>query len=259
MVEDPPWPGMDCYAGVPHAPSRFIATGGDFRAEYSYASNFPEQYQPYDVFGLTPTNPVQVRLFQGYNDWNVNAGLTAAFDEHLVGLGVDSRAAYTDAAHGDPIDVSEPAGRFMAAQVTDLVNGGPGVFGDGAEVATLSYEGQQCSYDGPTTLPAGEPVTIELRNLADAPVLFWMVGFEEGFDVAGSGFFDRPSASLDDVPEGVETGHETRVDAGATGLLRWVFVRGDQEWVPHCYPAADSSDPGAGLMHAAPVVMTMDP
>jgi acetyl esterase/lipase len=73
LVAEPPWPGIDCYPGVTHAPGRFIATGGDFTGGYSYASNFPDQYAPYDVFGLDPTNDVEVRLYQGFNDWNVNS------------------------------------------------------------------------------------------------------------------------------------------------------------------------------------------
>jgi acetyl esterase/lipase len=260
LVAEPPWPGIDCYPGVAHAPGRFIATGGDFTGQYSYASNFPDQYAPYDVFGLAPTNDVEVRLYQGFNDWNVNSATeSTAFDEYLTGAGVDSLAAYLDTGHGDMIDVSEPAGRFMAGQIVELVQGRVGVFEEAATSATLTYQDQQCSYDGPTSMPAGVPVAIELRNPTDVTVLFWMVGFEPGFDVIDSGFLDIPPGPLDDPPEGVETGREIGVGAGRAGLLRWVFVRGDQQWVPICYPDAGTTDPDAGLMHSAPVVMTMQP
>jgi pimeloyl-ACP methyl ester carboxylesterase len=260
LVEEPPWPGIDCSLGVPHAPDRFIGTGGDFTGSYSYATTFPEQYAPYDVFSLAPTNDVEVRMYQGFNDWNVNSYTeTTAFDEYLTGAGVDSLAAYHDAGHGDMIDVSEPAGRFLAGQIVELIHGRAGVFDDDAVSATLSYHDQQCSYDGPTSLRAGEPVAIELRNPNDVPVLFWMVGFEPGFDVIDSGFLDIPPGPVDDPPEGVETGRDVRVEAGATGLLRWVFVRGEQQWVPTCYPEAGTTDPDAGLMHSAPAVMAMQP
>jgi hypothetical protein len=196
LVDEPP--GVDCYPDVPHAPTRFVATGGDFTGSYSFAAEFPEQYEPYDVFGMVPTNEVEVRLFQGFNDWNVNSSVeTTALDEYLVGLGMDSRAIYLDAAHGDLIDVSEPAGRFVADQLVELIRGDPGVFGDGATAATMAYENERCSYDGPTSLGACEPLAIELRNPTAVPVLFWMVGFEAGFDVVDAGFFDLPPAPVD--------------------------------------------------------------
>jgi hypothetical protein len=100
----------------------------------------------------------------------------------------------------------------------------------------MSYQDQQCSYDGPTSPGAGEPVAIELRNPTDVTVLYWMVGFEPGFDVIDSGFLDIPPGPVDDPPEGVETGRYIGVEAGGAGLLRWVFVRGEQQWVPTCYP-----------------------
>jgi dienelactone hydrolase len=258
LVDEPPWSGIDCYPGVPHAPTRFIATAGDFTGSYSFASQFAEQYEPFDVFRLVPTNDVEVRLFQGFNDWNLNpATETTALDEYLLGLGVDSQAAYLDAAHGDLINVSEPAGRFLAGQLIELVRSDPGVFGDDGTAATMSYENERCSYDGPTSLTSGEPIVIELNNPTAVPVLFWMVGFEAGFDVVDSGYLDMPPGPVDRSPEGVETGHYITVPAGSTGWLRWVLVRGHQQWVPYCLPEAGSADPGAGLMHAAPVVLTM--
>jgi len=257
LVDEPQWPGIDCFPGVSHAPARFIATAGDFTGGYSFSTEFPEQYGPYDVFGLVPSNDVEVRLYQGFNDWNVYPSTeTTALDEHLRGIGVDSQAAYLDAAHGDMIDVSEPAGRFIAGQVAALVHGRLGVFDDSAAVATMSYEAQRCSYEGPTSLQSGEPVAIQLENPTDVPVLYWMVGFETGFDVVQSGYFDLPPGTLDAEPEGIQTGHWIRVGPSSVGLLRWVMVRGDQEWVPHCLPEAGTTDPGAGLMHATPVVLT---
>jgi acetyl esterase/lipase len=260
VVAEPPWPDIDCYPGVSHAPVRLISTGGDFTGSYSYATTFPEHYAPYDVFGLAPTNDVEVRMYQGFNDWNVNSATeTTAFDEYLTGAGVDSQAAYLDTGHGDMIDVAEPAGRFLAGQVVELIHGRAGVFDDDAASATMSYQDQQCFYEGPTSVRAGEPVAIELWNPTDVTVLFWMVGFEPGFDVIDSGFLDIPPGPVDDPPEGVATGRQIGVDAGGTGLLRWVFVRGEQQWVPTCYPDAGTTDPDAGLMHSAPVVMAMQP
>jgi dienelactone hydrolase len=260
LVAEPPWPGIDCHPGVSHAPRRFISTGADFTGSYSYATTFSDEYEPYDVFTIEPTNEVQVRLIHGFDDFNTDASTdTAALDERLAGLSVDSTAVYLDSAHGDLIDMSEPTGQFVADQVVELLHGRPGVFGEGATAASLTYETEQCSYDGPTALGAGEPLAIELRNRADVPVLFWMVGFDQGVEVLDSDLFERLPLPLDDTPEYVKTGRWVEVPAGTTGLLRWVLVRGNLEWTPFCYPEAASSDPGAGLMHAEAVVLTMEP
>ncbi len=123
----------------------------------------------------------------------------------------------------------------------------------------MTFEGDRCSYGGPTSLRSGEPMAIELVNRAGVRVYFWMVGFEEGFDVVDSGMLAWPPGPLDPSPKGVETGRWVRVEPGSTDLLRWVPVRGDQQWVPYCNPEAGSADPGAGLMHVAPTVLTMQP
>jgi dienelactone hydrolase len=260
LVSEPVWSGIDCYPGVAHAPTRFITTAGDFTGAYSFALEFPEQYRPFDVFSLSPTNDVVMRMFQGFHDWNLNSSTeTTALDQHLASIGVDSQAAYLDSAHGDLIDVSEPAGQFMAGQVVELVRGDPGVFSNDATAATLSYEDGRCSYDGPTSLAAGEPVAIEMRNRSAVSVLFWMVGFEEGFDVVDAGYLDWQPKPLDAQPAGVETGRWLRVGADTIGMLTWVLVRGHQQWVPYCFPEPGTADPEAGLMHVAPSVLTMLP
>jgi hypothetical protein len=129
-----------------------VTTAGDFTGTYSFALEFPDQYRPFDVFSLTPTNDVEIRMFQGVNDWNLNSSTeTTALDQYLASLGVDSRAAYLDSAHGDLIDVSEPAGQFMAGQLIELVRGDPGVFVADTTAATLSYDDGRCFYDGPTS------------------------------------------------------------------------------------------------------------
>ena len=41
MVSEPPWPGIDCDAGTPHAPQRFIGTAGDYNGIYQLSRTRP--------------------------------------------------------------------------------------------------------------------------------------------------------------------------------------------------------------------------
>ena len=86
LVEEPPWPGIDCYPGVSSHVDRFVGTAGDFDGETQYSSWIPDIYRPYDVFDLDVTNgDLEMRLVHGVDDWNVWAEVSTSFDEHLEG------------------------------------------------------------------------------------------------------------------------------------------------------------------------------
>src|SRR6056297_477595 len=80
IVDDPPWPGIDCNAGVDHRPTRFIGLAGDYEGIYQYGQERSDLYAPYDVLALEPTNPeLEVWLLHGHNDDAVNVSSSALF------------------------------------------------------------------------------------------------------------------------------------------------------------------------------------
>ena len=69
IVDEPPWPGIDCDAAIDHRPDRFIGMAGDYEGYYQYSSEQSALYAPYDVLALEPTNlDLDVWLLHGHND-----------------------------------------------------------------------------------------------------------------------------------------------------------------------------------------------
>jgi acetyl esterase/lipase len=259
LVDEPPWPGIDCYPGTSSHVDRFIGTAGDFTGDYQFSSWIPELYHPYDVFDLQVTNPdLEVRLFHGGADTNVWVGVSTDFDQHLRSLGIDSDVAYVETAHGDLIQPSTPAGRLVADQVDALVHDRSSVFDPGGTTAVMRFEDDRCSYDpsGPDVI--GQPLHLRLLGDRDVPVWFSLVGFEPGLtdaDVAAI-LADAPRR-LDDPPRAPIDANFVQVLPGSEGEMTWVIVTDALRWVAYCMPEAGSGHPGAGKMYpAAEVALT---
>ncbi len=110
IVDEPPWPGIDCNADVDHRPTRFIGLAGDYQGWYQYSLPHGDIYAPYDVFSLEPTNlDLEVRLLQGHNDTTLNVFSSALLIDHLRSAGIDAELLTTDSSHAAPLDIDGAA------------------------------------------------------------------------------------------------------------------------------------------------------
>lgn len=253
LVDEPPWPGIDCYPGVSSHVDRFVGTGGDYINEYQSGTWIPDVYRPYDVFQLEVTNhDLEVRLVHGGADTSVDVGISTVFDQHLDALGVDTALVYVDATHRELRDPGTPGGRLVADQIAALVHGRPSVFDDAGADATLSFDGDRCRLEGVTTAAVGRPLHIRLANDAAEPVWFALVGF--GTDLT-HGQIEAVLAAeprpLDAVVAYTDPASFVLVEPGSEGDMSWVFVDDSLRWTSWCLPKADTAHPTAGLMHGA--------
>jgi predicted esterase len=252
LVADPPWEGIDCEPGVDHRPAVFIATGGGFPGDAQGAARHPEEHAPYDPYTMEVTNSaLRIRLVHGFEDGNVRSWASSDLRTRLLAEGLDVGLVNLDAGHGELIQPGTPEGAFVLSLIDDLLHGRSTAF-DAEPVASLTYEGSTCTWDGPTGAPLGEPLTVELRNRVDVDVQFSVVGFDPEVSLQEVGALEvRP---LEQVPEGVRYAGFHGVTAGTTDRLTWVLVDGDSTWVTYCLPASGSSHPAEGRMHPAVVL-----
>jgi acetyl esterase/lipase len=253
LVEEPPWPGIDCYPGVSAHANRFVGTGGDYSGEFQYSKWIPDVYCPYDVFDLDVTNyDIEVSIMHGMNDCNVSVVVATDFDEHLDAVGIDSDLVYVDTAHGDLIDPSTPAGRLFAEQVEALVHGRPSVFDEPGARATMTFADDRCSFEGMTTTTLGRPLRIRLVADNHVPVWFSLLGFGPDLtDAEMTAIIDGSPVSIVARTEAFEMANFVRVGPDSEGEMNLVFVDDSLRWVAYCMPDAGSTHPAAGVMHAA--------
>jgi hypothetical protein len=253
LVEEPPWSGIDCYAGVSTDVDRFVGTAGDFGGETQFSSWIPDVYRPYDVFQLDVTNrDVDVRLMQGVDDWNVWPAVSTDFHEHLESIGIDSELVYVDTAHGDLVDPSTAAGALLADQLDALVHRQPSVFDEPAAPATLTFDDDGCSFDGVSTTTLGRPLRIRLVADSDVPVWFSLLGFGPGLtDAEMTSIITGDPVSIDDESDTFEMANFVRVEPASQGEMNVVFVDDSLRWIAYCMPDGGSADPSAGIMHAS--------
>lgn len=257
LVDEPPWPGIDCYPGVSSHVDRFVGTAGDFAGEYQFSNWIPDVYRPYDVFDLDVTNrDLEAHLIHGVDDQNVLVGISTSFDEHLDAAGIDSDLVYIDTAHGDLIDPSTPAGRLLAEQLDALVHERPSVFDEPGARATLTFDDDGCSLDGAATSPLGRPVRVRLVADSDVPVWFSVLGFGPGLtDAEMTAVINGDPVSIDDRTDTFDMANFVRVEADSEGEMNLVFVDDSLRWVAYCMPDGESAHPAAGIMHAAAEVV----
>jgi acetyl esterase/lipase len=257
LVEEPPWPGIDCYPGVSSHVDRFVGTAGDFDGETQYSSWIPDVYGPYDVFDLDVTNTdLEVRLIHGVDDWNVWAAVSTRFDEHLDAVGIDSDLVYVDTDHGELIDPSTAAGRLLADQLDALVHEQPSVFDKSGARATMTFNDVGCIFDGASTSSLGRPLRIRLVDDSEVPVWFSMLGFGPGLtDAEMTAMLTGDPVSIDDETDTFEMADFVRVEADSEGEMNVVFVDDSLRWVAYCMPDAGSTHPAAGVMLAASEVV----
>jgi acetyl esterase/lipase len=257
LVDEPPWPGIDCYPGVSSHVDRFVGTGGDYTNEYQGGTWIPDVHRPYDVFQLEATNlDLEVRLVHGGADTSVNVGSSTVFDQHLDALGVDSELVYVDSTHRELRDPTTPGGRLVVEQIDALIHGRPSVFDGGGTDASLVFEGDRCRAEGSTTARIGRPLHVRLVDDSDVPVWFALVGFDpEHSDAEIAAILTAEPRPLDDVVAYTDPASFVRLEPDSDGDMTWVFVDDSLRWTSWCMPEADSPHPEAGAMFAASEVV----
>jgi acetyl esterase/lipase len=259
LVEEPPWPGIDCYPESRPQVERFVGTGGDYDNEYQAGTWIPDVYRPYDVFELDVTNhDLEVRLVHGGADSTVDVGKSTVFDQHLDAIGIDSDVVYVDTTHAALRDPSTPGGRLVADQIDALVHGRASIFDAAGPGPTVSFDGDRCDFDGPTTTTLGRPLRIRIIAASEVPVWFALVGFGPGFtDAELTAVLTDEPRLLDETIDYRQPASFVLVPPGSEGEMTWVFTKDSLRWTSWCMPEAGSPHPGAGMMYpASEVVLT---
>ena len=261
IVEEPPWPGIDCDEDIDHRPDRFIGMAGDYEGEYQYANEQSALYAPYDVLALEPTNlDLDVWLLQGNNDETVNVWSSALFADHLEAAGLEPHLLTTDTGHAEPLDPTTEAGRFAVDRIDAIIHDRPEPewWPTGASDVSLRLDADDtCIYDGPETWPTDRTTRIAIENGTGVDTTFALVSvrreadFSEEEALAGEGIL-----GVDD-PDWVDWGGFRPVPPGEQRTLDFAFVEADQTWVAYCNIQAETARHQAGWMFPA-VVFSAD-
>lgn len=237
MVSEPPWPGIDCDAGTSHAPQRFIGSAGDYNGLYQLSEVAPPgSFAPYDPTVIEPTNTdLEVRLVHGLSDATLGASESSEFVAHVGDHGLDAELITTDSGHGDMIDPTTTAGRFVAEQVVALVYEQPSAFDLEGEAARISYDGV-CNYEGPSTFEVGRPIDLEFETSEDPQLRFLAFSILAEATVSDEEILSYEGVPLAEPPEFVDTGGLQLVDRPGSETFRLVFLESDQRWVLACVP-----------------------
>ena len=236
MVSEPPWPGIDCDAGTPHAPQRFIGTAGDYNGIYQQSQRVPDLYAPFDPTSIEPTNTdLEVRLVHGLSDDTLGASESSEFLAHVLSYGLDAELITTDSGHGEMIDPTTPAGEFVAEQVVALVTGRPSAFELDGDDAQISYDGE-CNYAGPSTFEVGHPIDLEFETSDDPRLRFLAFSILADATVSDEEILSYEGVPLAEPPEFVDTGGIQLVDQPGSETFRLLFLESDQRWVLACVP-----------------------
>lgn len=249
LVDEPPWPGIDCDVGVEHRPQRFIGTSGDYTGSSLYAVDEPEVAAAYDPAAIRVTNDdLEVRLIHGFADDTIWADAAFELRNRLDDLGLDAAMLALDVDHGGPI---EPSGAldFVAGQIAALLAQEPTAFEPG-QTARFSFDSDRCVYDGPQEWTIGEAVAIDLHNGSDVRVFFSFVAVDDWQPSdAGLEFDGQPWIRIDEWQVVPMAATYLPLGPADDGELSWAFVDGSLPWMLWCVPVDDH--PAKGVLHPA--------
>ena len=258
IVEEPPWPGIDCDVGIDHRPDRFIGMAGDYEGYYQYAQPQSALYAPYDVLALEPTNlDLDVWLLHGHNDDAVNVWSSALFADHLEAAGLEPHLLTTDTGHAAPLDPTIAAGRFAADRIDAIIHDRqePDWWLDGPSDATLRLDADDsCTYNGPETWPTDRAMRIEIANGTDVDAFFALVSIRDDVEITREEALAGDGILGVDNPDWVDWGGFRPVPPGEKRMLDFAFVEADQTFVTYCHLAPETDHPRAGWMFPAAVL-----
>lgn len=255
IVEEPPWPGIDCDPGIDHRPDRFIGLAGDYLGEYQYATQESDLYAPYDVLAIEPTNhELDVWLFAGHNDDAVNVWSAGRFADHLAEAGIDAHVLTTDTGHAVVLDPTTAAGSFTAARISAILAGTPEPewWPDSEPDATVRLNGDDtCVHDGPETWPTDRAMTFQLENRAAVDASFALVSIRSDMQITRDEALAGEGILGVDNPDWVDWGGFRGVPPGEDRTLHFAFVEADQTFVVYCHLQPGTDHPMAGWMFPA--------
>jgi dienelactone hydrolase len=234
-----------CAAGRSSVPERFIGTGGDYLGVYQYGLERPVDYEPFDLFRITPERlGVEFRLIHSFGDASVDSLVATRFDARLRTQGLDSAIVYTDGGHGDLIDPTTRAGRFVVDQVLALVHAGTSAFDGPSSSTRLTLGIATDGHDGVVPL-LGEPAAFVLVNSTARSGWFAFVGLAAGSDLTLDDLVAE-TASHDTSgfpPDFVDFGGFVPAPAGSSTTLTWVRLGDEQRWAVYTMLDPDPLDP----------------
>lgn len=268
LVDDPPWPGIDCDADIDHAPSRFIGLAGDYEGWYQYGPRAPRSgpdygparenlYEPYDVLAIQPTNTdLEMWLLHGANDTAIPLYISDELVQHARSAGITAHLIATDWSHAAPLDPDQPAGRYAADAISAIVHGDVDEAWTRADAdAALSFQSEdRCTYSGPSTWPLDKMLVVQLENREDIETWFALVSVRQDADETDAQLLEDDGELGIDDPEWVDYGGFLQLEPRSSSLLGFVFAEGDERFVLYCHPDPDADHPWANWMFPASVL-----
>ena len=254
LVDEPPWPGIDCDADIDHRPSRFIGLAGDYEGWYQYGTMYQDLYAPYDLLAHEPTNTdLEMWLLHGHNDATVPLYISDELLAHARSAGIGAQLITADWDHAAPLDPDGPAGRYTADFISAIVHDAADASWERTDAdATLSFEGEdRCTYSGPSTWPLEETLVVRLENREGVDMCFGLVSVRPGSGPSPAELLQGGGELGVDDPDWVDFGGFVKVEPRSTSVLRFVLAEGDQRFVFYCHPDPEADHPWANWMFPA--------
>jgi pimeloyl-ACP methyl ester carboxylesterase len=255
LVDEPPWPGIDCDAEIDHRPQRFIGLAGDYWGIYQYGRH--PRYAPYDLLAIEPTNiDLETWVLFGHNDDSVWFDASRQLVHHAHSAGIATRLITGDWDHVAPLDPEGPAGRYTAELISAVVHEEADESrtpDDTAATLVLASEGG-CTYSGPSTWPLDEELVLRVENRQDADASFGLVSVRPDVDLSDAQLLENDDETNPYDFDWRDRASFFRLEPDATQVVPFVFAEGDQRFVLYCQPGSEAEPPWANRVLPAGVL-----
>jgi hypothetical protein len=257
LVDEPPWPGIDCDEGIDHRPQRFVGLAGDYWGGHQYGPSHTDVYAPYDVLAIEPTNTdLEMWLLSGHKDNSVWFDSSLELVHHVRAAGIATHLITGDWNHVAPLDPTDPAGRYTADLISAIVHDEADEWRtpDATDATLVLAADGRCTYSGPSTWSLDELLVLRVENRQDDRAAFGLVSVRPDADLTDGELLDT-----DDETDPTAFDWRDRVgffhlDAETAEVIPFVFAEGDQRFVLYCKPGPDADPRWANLVLPAAVL-----